>query len=97
MAEEQKPRAEAKPVEKFDPDAPIWLAVDQADTRNYFEPFTGWDAEKQATEYAAERSARLKRPVFIAEVVAIARPPENPVGEVKRVKLTPPAEEAKNG
>lgn len=97
MADETQSRAEAKPVEKLDPQMPVWAVIDQADTRNYYETFNGWDAEKRATDYAAERSARLKRPVFISEVVAIARPPVNPVGEVQRVKLTPPPEEALNG
>ena len=85
----------AKPVEKLRLDEPIWIAVDQADTRNYTEIFNGWDAEKRAKTWAAERSARLKREVvLLGPQNSVARPPENPTGEIKPVRLSQPPEAA---
>lgn len=86
-------RAPAKKLPKLKHDEPIWVAIDRAETREYCEVFNGWDAEKEATAWAAERSARLKREIVImGPQVSIASPPENPVGEVKKVHLSQPAE-----
>ena len=91
---ENTPRS-AKPVEKLRLNEPIWIAVDQADTRNYTEIFNGWDAEERAKAWAAERSARLKRDVvLLGPQNSVARPPENPTGEIKPVRLERPAEPA---
>lgn len=92
-AADPKPARTVTPVEKLNVEAPIWVAIDQAENRNYFEVFNGWDAEQEAKDWAAERSARLKRPVIlVGPQDSVARPPEKPVGEVQKVRLTKPPE-----
>ena len=92
-AQSTEGRQKAQPVEKLNVDEPIWVAIDQAETRTYIEPFNGWDAEQKCREYAADRSARLKRKVIIVgPQVGIAKPPENPVGLIEKVVLSKPAE-----
>lgn len=87
-------RAPAKPLPKLDHEKPIWVAIDRAETREYAETFNGWDAEKDCKDWAAERCARLKRDiVIIGPQDSVASPPQNTVGEIKRVKLSPPPQE----
>ena len=91
--DEKKPRNAPQPVEKLNVEEPIWVAIDQAENRNYVETFNGWDAEQRCKDWAAERSARLKRSVVIfGPQDSVATPPEKPVGEVKKVHLAQPAE-----
>ena len=84
-------RAPAKPLPQLDHEKPIWVAIDRAETREYTETFNGWDAERECKTWAAERSARLKRDiVIIGPQDSVASPPRNTVGEIKRIKLSPP-------
>lgn len=82
---------EPKPVEILDTEMPIWVAIHQTDQRNFFETFNGWDAERRCRDYAAERSAKLKRQVIIVgPQKGYAVPPENTLGDIKEVSLAKP-------
>lgn len=88
------PTTPREPLAPFNVDKPIWLVVDRTGHKTYVETFTGWDAEREAKDYAAKRAAKTGREVILfGPQVAVARPPvPMAVGTVVPVRLMQPGD-----